>query len=87
MQEQVGNTVSKDMESKRFYKIRTFWGSWVSQLVKHQLLVSAQVIVSHFHEFEPHIGLCADSADPAWDSLCLPLSLSLPCLPKHPLSK
>ena len=21
------------------------------------------------HEFEPHIGLCADNAEPAWDSL------------------
>ena len=25
-------------------------------------------------EFESHIGLCADSAQPAWDSLSLPLS-------------
>ena len=25
-------------------------------------------------EFEPHVRLCADSAEPAWD--CLPLSLS-----------
>ena len=27
------------------------------------------------HRFEPPVGLCADSAEPAWDSL--PLSLSL----------
>ena len=39
-------------------------------------------------EFEPRIGLHTDSAEPAWDSLCLSLSvslslsppLSLPCL-------
>ena len=28
------------------------------------------------HEFEPRIRLCADSAEPAWDSLSLPLSLT-----------
>ena len=29
------------------------------------------------HEFEPHVGRRADSAEPAWDSLSpLPLSLS-----------
>ena len=32
------------------------------------------------HEIEPCIGLCADSTEPAWDSLSLPLPLSaLPC--------
>ena len=28
-------------------------------------------------EFEPHVGLGADSTEPASDSLCLPLSLPL----------
>ena len=28
-------------------------------------------------EFEPHIGLCADSAEPAWDSLSLPAPILL----------
>ena len=27
------------------------------------------------HEFKPHVGLCVDSAEPAWDSLSLSLSL------------
>ena len=27
-------------------------------------------------EFKPHVRLCAGSAEPAWDSLSLPLSLS-----------
>ena len=31
-------------------------------------------------EFETHIGFCADGAEPAWDSLSLPLSLPLPHL-------
>ena len=29
-------------------------------------------------EFESRIGLCADRAQPAWDSHSLPLSLSAP---------
>ena len=28
-------------------------------------------------DMEPHVGLCAESAEPAWDSLSL--SLPLPC--------
>ena len=38
------------------------------------------------HEFEPRIGLCADSAEPAWDSFCLSLSLPTPPLLAHSLS-
>ena len=30
--------------------------------------------------FEPHIRLCADSVEPAWDSLSPSLSLSAPLL-------
>ena len=30
-------------------------------------------------EFKPHIWLCSDSVEPAWDSLALLLSLLLPC--------
>ena len=29
-------------------------------------------------KFEPHVGLCAGSVEPAWDSLSLPLSLCAP---------
>ena len=32
------------------------------------------------HEFEPHIGLCADSVEPAWDSPFLSLSVPLPLM-------
>ena len=39
------------------------------------------------HKFEPHVGLCADSAKPAWDlSLSLSLSLSAPPLLMSSLS-
>ena len=46
-------------------------GAWVTQSVKCPLLISAQVMISWFREFQPHIGLCADSVEPAWDSLSL----------------
>ena len=26
--------------------------------------------------FEPHVGLCADGVEPAWDSLSLPLKIN-----------
>ena len=48
------------------------WGDWVAQSVKplthdfgsgHNLTVPG---------FEAHIGLCVDSAEPVWDSLCAP---------------
>ena len=41
--------------------------------------VSAQVIISLFHEFESCIGLHADTAGPAWDSLSLSLPLPDSC--------
>ena len=34
-------------------------------------------------EIEPRVELCTDSAEPAWDSLSLPLSLPLPCWRAH----
>ena len=29
-------------------------------------------------EIEPHVRVCTDNAEPAWDSLCLPLSAPPP---------
>ena len=53
------------------------WLSWLSVRLNfgsgHDLMV---------HEIEPHIGFCADSTEPSWDSLSLPL----PCLHAHKLS-
>ena len=31
-------------------------------------------------KIEPHVGLCANSAEPLWDSLCPSLSLPFLCL-------
>ena len=45
-----------------------------------RLLVSAQVMISQFGEFEPRVELCADGAEPAWDSLSSPSLLAPPPL-------
>ena len=61
------------------------WGAWVAQSVKHLTLDLGSGHDLTIREVKPHIGLCADSAGPAWDSLSLSLSLPFPvCTP--PLS-
>ena len=65
-------------------KIALFGASgWLSR-VSVRLSISAQVMISLSHGFEPHIRLCAGSMEPAWDSL--PPSLSAPPLLVLPLS-
>ena len=54
-----------------------YLGGSVSQVSN---LVSAQVMISRFCGFKPHIRLCTSSTEPAWDSLSLPLFLPLPHL-------
>ena len=56
------------------------WATWVAQLGKCLILGFGSGHDLVFHEFEPHVGLCADNAEPAWDSLSPSLFLSLPCL-------
>ena len=48
---------------------------WFSRL-SSQLLIWAQVMISQLVGLKPCIGLCADSKDPAWDSLFPSLSTS-----------
>ena len=56
-------------------------GSWVAQSVKRQILGFSSGHDLMVHEFKPCSGLCADRAEPAWDSFSAPpllmLSLSL----------
>ena len=60
------------------------WGTWVAQSIKHP--TSAQVMIfcsGHdltVHGFKPHVGLHANGAEPAWDSLSSLDSLSPPPL-------
>ena len=42
---------------------------WVAQPVKHPTLGFGSGHDLTVHEFEPHTGLCAESTEPAWDSL------------------
>ena len=59
------------------------WGAWVAQLVKHPTLGFSLGHDLMVHEFEPCVGLCADSSEPEACSLSLcpsptpTLSLSL----------
>ena len=56
--------------------------AWVAQSDKHQTpdFDSGHDLVAH--EIKPRVGLCTDSAEPAWDSL----SLTLLCLCTSSLS-
>ena len=49
----------------------------MAQLVKRPPLDFGSGHYLTVHGIKPHIGLCADSEEPAWDSLSL--SLPLPC--------
>ena len=44
-------------------------GAWIAESVKHLTLDFGSAHDLMVCEFEPHIGLCADNVEPAWDSL------------------
>ena len=52
----------------------------MAQSVKHLTLDLGSDHDLMVCEFEPHIGLCADGAEPAWDSVFLSLCLSPTCV-------
>ena len=54
-------------------------GAWVAQSLKHLTLGFSSGHDLMVHEFEPHIGFCADSVEPAWDSLSPSLCPSPTC--------
>ena len=59
-----------------FYLGMPWWLSWLNIL----LLILAQVVISglgSWDPIEPHVGLWADSAEPAWDSPSPSLSAPL----------
>ena len=51
------------------FKEKLSWGTCVTQSVKCPTLGLDSDHDLAVHEFEPRIGLCADSAETAWDSL------------------
>ena len=58
-------------------------GTWVAQTVKHLTFDFDSGHDLKVREFEPCIGLCANSVEPAWERL----SLSLPLPRKFSFSK
>ena len=69
-------------------KTEGIWGTWVAPSVKHPTLGFGSGHDLMVHEFDPHVGLHADTMEPAWNSLSLSLSLllSAPPLLSHSLS-
>ena len=53
-------------------------GVWEAQSVQRVTLDSSSGRDRTVRETEPRVGLCADSTEPAWDSLSPPLSLHTP---------
>ena len=51
--------------------LKKIWGAWVAQLVKCPTLASGSGHGLIVREIEPCVRLCADSVEPAWDSLFL----------------
>ena len=62
---------------QNFDKILKVRGTWVAQLVKSPTIGFGSGHDFTVRGFEPHIGLCADSAETAWDFLSPSLSASL----------
>ena len=54
-------------------------GTWVAQSVKRLTLDFGSGHDLMVCDFKARIGLCANSSEPAWDSLSLSLFLPLPC--------
>ena len=61
----------------RSLKINGLGGAWVYQTDKRLTVDSSSGHDLTVCEFEPRIGLCADSAEPAWDSPCASPLLAL----------
>ena len=54
-----------------------YWGAWVAQSVERPDFGSGHDLA--VREFEPRVGLCADSSEPgAYFRFCVSLSLTLP---------
>ena len=52
-----------------FSKFTFSWGAWVVQLVERPTLDFSSGHDLTVREIKPCMGLCADTVEPAWDSL------------------
>ena len=65
-----------DKEKVHELRLKNYRGTWVAQSVKRlSNFGSSHDLMAH--EFELHVRLCANSAEPAWDSLSAPPPLIL----------
>ena len=62
-------------------KQSTITANWVAQSVNHPTLDFGSSHDLMVCSIEPHVRLCADSAEPTWDSLSPSFSSSSPALP------
>ena len=74
------------MNGKNDVKMITLGEAWVAQSVKRPTLHLGSGHDLTVREFEPPVGLCVDSVEPAWDSLSPSLSAPLPPTYVHSLS-
>ena len=65
------------MNNSFTHKIQKNRGAWVAQSVMHLILGFSSGHHLTVHEFEGQVGLCVNSAEPAWDSLSPSLCSSL----------
>ena len=88
------NSETKEINMTDYLLLKTISISrdaWVAQSVKQRTLDFGSGHDLTVSDFKPRMGLCADGAQPAWDSLSpclsapslLPLSLSLSKIKKH----
>ena len=68
------NRQGSESEHTAVSKIAVLRGTWVVQLLNGPTLGYGSGRGLAVREFEPCIGLCADSAGPAWDYVSVPLS-------------
>ena len=80
-------TGSTDGDGTHGFILYLYRGTWVAQSVKHPTLNLGSGGDLMVCEFEPHVKLCADGAEPAWDSLSLFLCPSPTCTCSHAQKK
>ena len=60
--------------SRDVLRTRTCWGSWEAPSVKRPILGFGLGHDLMVRECRPHVRLCDDSVEPAWDSVSLLLT-------------
>ena len=75
----IGSNTGRISETSCWAKEVKTRGAWVAQSIKRPTGGFSSGHELTIRELEPHIRLCAESEEPAWDSRSPSLSLPLPC--------